>query len=357
MNTTLRIDGNTGEGGGQIIRSALTLSMLTGTPIEVSNIRAGRRKPGLMRQHLVCVQAAQRLSHAQLRGAELGSTALSFSPQKMTQENVAPVYRFEIGSAGSTHLVMQTLWPVLAFHPAFAGQITRLEITGGTHNPLAPDADFIQYGFLPVLKRWGITLDYHLKQAGFMPVGGGEIRVEVHPCTGTDSPPIVNERGQLQQVQLIASCLNLPGEIALRELQSAEVHLRKYLSPEKITTQPKQLKGIGEGNHCYAIVAHEHHQEVFSLLGEKRITAEQMGKRLAGLVRRYLFATTACADEYSADQWLLPLALIGGGQFSARMISEHTKTQAWLIEQFLPVAITFVEESENNTQVRVSARG
>lgn len=355
---TLKIDGSTGEGGGQIIRSALSLSMLTGIPIEISNIRAGRTKSGLMRQHLVCVQAAQQISNASVTGAHLGSTALSFTPNTIKSGN----YAFDIGSAGSTTLVLQTLLPALLFANTASTAPSTVTIKGGTHNPLAPTSDFLQLAFVPALAKLGTKVEIELSQAGFAPVGGGEITATIKPfMRRADTAPLkLTERGKLMHIELVASILNLDYDICTRELTSAKsVLIEAGIDAELITTQSNKLQGIGEGNTCYAKVTHKianselSYSEVFTLLGAKRTSAEKIGNRLAGLVKRYVLNTNAMIDEYLTDQLLLPLALSGGGEFTARVISQHTETQAWLIEQFLPVTINFETIDKDKTLVRV----
>ena len=377
----LKIDGSTGEGGGQIIRTALALSMLTGTPIEISNIRAGRAKPGLMRQHLMCVRASQEIANAEVSGAHLGSLGFKFAPREI----VSGDYTFDIGSAGSTSLVLQTILPALLFantegavstgkaNSINSHGVSTVTIKGGTHNPFSPTTDFLQQAFVPAIARLGMQVDIELKQAGFAPIGGGEIAVTVRPfMRRADAPPFkLTERGALQGVTLVASNLNLDHDICKRELASATASLLEAgIDASLITSKSTKLHGIGEGNTCYATVQHKlvdyvpsdansetcsnnSHVEVFTLLGEKHTSAEKVGNRLAGLVKRYLLKSDALVDEYLTDQLLLPLALSGGGEFSARMISQHTETQAWLIEQFLPVEIKFEPMSEHNTLVRV----
>lgn len=356
----LKIDGSTGEGGGQIIRSALSLSMLTGIPIEISNIRARRSKPGLMRQHLVCLQAAQQISDAKVIGAHLGSTAFTFVPKAIKSGD----YEFDIGSADSTSLVLQTLLPALLFasNDQQNSNLTESTVTikGGTHNPLAPTVDFLQHAFVPALAKLAMQVDIDCLQAGFAPIGGGVITATIAPYLrrAATEPFKLTERGQLVGVELVVSNLNLDYDICKRELASAKAALIEAGVDETlITMQGNQLQGVGEGNTAYALVTHkvgnQLHQEVFTLLGEKRVSAEKMGKRLAGLVKRYLFKTEALVDEYLTDQLLLPLALSGGGEFTARMISGHTKTQAWLIAQFLPVEIGFDVINECKTLVKI----
>lgn len=366
-NKLLKIDGSTGEGGGQIIRTALSLSMLTGTPIEIINIRAGRAKPGLMRQHLVCLQASQKISNAAVTGAHLGSTTFSFSPSTIKSGD----YTFDIGSAGSTSLVLQTLLPALLFANTGLASPSTVTVKGGTHNPLAPTTDFLIQAFVPALAKLGMQIDIELQQAGFAPIGGGSIKATIAPFLrrANTLPFKLTERGELVNINLVANVLNLEYDICKRELASAQTALvESGVDSTLITTRSHKLQGIGEGNTCYAQVTHtvdelpthktgtqKPHQEMFTLLGEKRSSAENMGSRLAGLVKRYLFNTDALVDEYLTDQLLLPLALSGGGAFSARMISGHTETQAWLIEQFLPVEITFNTIDGNKTLVKIIA--
>lgn len=367
----LKIDGSTGEGGGQIIRTALALSMLTGTPIEINNIRAGRSKPGLMRQHLMCVQASQEISNAKVLGAHLGSTAFSFAPNDITSGN----YTFDIGSAGSTSLVLHTILPALLFANTTTATLNNptaatVTIKGGTHNPLAPTTDFLQLAFIPAIAKLGMQVAIELGQTGFAPLGGGEIIATIQPFVrraGT-APFNLSERGDLVAIKLVASNLNLDHDICKRELSSATACLLEAgIDDAVITSKCAKLTGIGEGNTCYAVVEHQNaspnahasahtnevHQEVFSLLGEKRTSAENMGNRLAGMVKRYLLDSDALVDEYLTDQLLLPLALAGGGEFTARTISQHTQTQAWLIQQFLPVDIQISLINANKSLIKI----
>ena len=355
-NNILKIDGSTGEGGGQIIRTALSLSMLTGTPIEISNIRAGRSKPGLMRQHLMCVLASKKIANASVSGAHLGSSSFSFTPNTIKSGD----YTFDIGSAGSTSLVLQTLLPALLFANADEHLKSTVTIKGGTHNPLAPTIDFLKYAFIPTLAKLGMQVEIECLQAGFAPIGGGMIKATITPFMRRvhAKPFKLTERGEIISVALIASVLNLEYDICTRELASAKNTLiESGIDELLINTQGLKLQGFGEGNTCCAIVTHkvngQYHQEVFTLLGEKRTSAEKMGSRLAGLIKRYLFKTDALMDEYLTDQLLLPLALAGGGEFTARIISRHTETQAWLIEQFLSVEIEFDVIDKQKTLVRI----
>ncbi|HEU4776782.1 MAG TPA: RNA 3'-terminal phosphate cyclase, partial [Telluria sp.] len=170
----IELDGATGEGGGQVLRTALTLSMITGQPFRIMNIRANRSKPGLLRQHLVAVQAAAAVCDAAVTGGELGSRALTFMPQVIK----AGDYQFAINSAGSCTLVVQTLVPALLF----ADGPSTVRISGGTHNPMAPPVEFLQRAYCPLLARMGAQVDLKLVRAGFYPAGGGVVTASVVPC-------------------------------------------------------------------------------------------------------------------------------------------------------------------------------
>lgn len=333
----IHIDGSIGEGGGQILRTALSLSLLTGTPFHLSNIRAGRKKAGLMRQHLVCVHAAKQIGQAVVAGDHLHSTELTFTPNTVQTGH----YHFPIGSAGSTLLVLQTLLPVLMMQ----AQPSTLRIEGGTHNPMAPTVDFIQRCFLPVLAKIGIDVQIDCPQAGFFPVGGGIIEVTIQPWTDRKALSLL-DRGDLIALNAYAGVQRLESHIAERELLTLHQHL------DLNSQQLINVTGCGQGNTVYVEVVSAHHTEVFSALGEHNRSAEQVAKHLAGKVKRYLHQTAA-VDEYLADQLLLPLALGKGGQYTCRVVSEHTRTQAWMIEQFLPVHITLPTPDQSDITVTV----
>ncbi len=338
----LHIDGASGEGGGQILRTALSLSLLTGKPFRMTNIRAGRKKPGLMRQHLVCVQAAKAIGQAVVTGAELHSTELTFEPFGVQ----AGHYHLPIGSAGSTMLVLQTLLPVLMMQDA----PSTLKIEGGTHNPMAPTVDFIQRSFLPTLAKIGVDITLSVTQVGFAPVGGGVVEVVIQPWRARQTFALL-ERGTISAVNAYAGVLNIEGEIVSREL-AVLAQLLPLSSHAEIP-----LSGVGQGNAVLVEVVSEAHTEVFTALGEHGKPAEQVAKQLAREVKHYLSAPSA-VDEHLADQLLLPLALGVGGEFSCRTLSLHTRTQAQMIEMFLPVQIHLRESDNkafNTVQVVVSA--
>lgn len=342
MPATIQIDGSQGEGGGQILRTALALSMITGQAFELINIRAGRKKPGLMRQHLVCVQASQHISQAYVEGAELHSQRLYFAPQHVQSGK----YQFQIGSAGSTTLVLQTLLPALLLQ----NEASELTISGGTHNPLAPTADFIEQCFLPVLEKLGIAVEFKLNKAGFFPIGAGEIQIKIQPWQHRNKLNLL-DRGTLQTTKAFAAVLNLSEEAQIAQRELATLNKRLKLD----TQQQFHLNGISQGNTVYVKVEYQHHIQLFTALGEMRKSAEQIANHLAEQVKQYL-ESNASVDEYLADQLLLPLALGQGGEFTAQCISEHTRTQAVMIEKFIDCGIEFIKLDQNLFQVTVKVK-
>jgi RNA 3'-terminal phosphate cyclase (ATP) len=263
----LLIDGSFGEGGGQILRSSLALAMVTQRPFRIENIRAGREKPGLMRQHLTAVQAAAVICGGHVEGDRIGSTALSFTPGAVNPGD----YHFSIGTAGSTTLVLQAvLLPLL-----IADGPSRLTLEGGTHNPHAPPFDFLASAYLPLIDRMGPKVTATLEQAGFYPAGGGRIVVEIEPggeLRGFD----LLERGAARSHRARALVANLPRHIAERELR---VVGRKLNWPEESLEAVEIENSRGPGNIVSIEVACEHVTEVFTGFGEVGRPAEAVATR------------------------------------------------------------------------------
>jgi RNA 3'-terminal phosphate cyclase (ATP) len=336
----IEIDGSTGEGGGQILRSALSLSICTGQPFRIANIRASREKPGLMRQHLTAVKAAAEICAGEVDGAELGSRALTFRPGRL----VAGDYSFAIGTAGSCTLVLQTVLPPLL---VAAGE-SRIRITGGTHNRASPPFDFLARSFLRMLERMGAAVDLQLVSYGFFPRGGGEIRARVR--TGARLEPLsLTSRGAFIAGQADAYIAAIPLHVAQRELEV----IGKALgwTPEQLHVRGLP-NDVGPGNAVTISIEHEHVTEVFTGFGEKGIRAEAVAERVANEARRYL-AGTAPVGEHLADQLLLPMALAGGGEFLATAATPHLRSNAAVVERFTARRVA-VEPRDDG--VRVSLR-
>lgn len=329
----IELDGSTGEGGGQILRSALALSMCTGQPVRIQRIRARRPKPGLMRQHLTCVQAAAQVCGAQVEGDALGSTTLRFTPGPVR----AGDYAFQVGTAGSCTLVLQTVLPALMR----LTQPSRLTLGGGTHNPMAPPFHFLQRCFAPLLRRLGVGLELTLRRYGFYPAGGGELVAEVSPALHGLTPVDVTERGSA--LDRYAECLApaLPRSVAQRELAALGQALG--LGPEQLRT-PAVRQNEGPGNALMATLAFQEVSEVFTCIGEKGQTAEEVAALLAQEVRRFE-ASGGALGPHLADQWMLPLALAvwdqnpsgASARFTCTEWTEHAQSNAGVIQAFLPV--------------------
>lgn len=335
----LELDGR--AGGGQLLRSALTLSLCTGAGFLMKGIRAGRSRPGLMRQHLTAVQAARAISGAEVDGATLGSTALRFVPGPV----VAGDYNLVIGTAGSTMLVLQTLLPALWQ----AGGASRLRLEGGTHNPLAPNTDFIAETYLPALRRMGVCAKVELESHGFYPAGGGVVIATVEKCTRLD-PADFSTRGSLVGIRATALMSALSASIGRRELNVLGNHLEL---PEEHLELCSVRPAIGPGNAVLVRVEHEGHVEIFSGYGERGVPAEKIAERVATAVRNYI-DSQACVSEHLADQLLLPMALAGGGELTTCTVSDHLTSNAALIEKFLPVEITWEPDVGQAWRVRLS---
>jgi len=318
----IEIDGATGEGGGQILRSALALSLLLNTPLHMTRIRARRARPGLMRQHLVSVQASRAISDATVLGAELGSTELTFTPGDVRGGE----HRFAIGSAGSTTLVLQTiLMPLLLRAP----DASSIAIEGGTHNSMAPTFDFLERTFMPSFAQLGGTATIALGKHGFYPAGGGSLSARVQPGA-TLKPAHFLDRGAVRSVRGNAIIANLPRAIANRELRvlAAELDLdHRALGIEEVSSN-------GPGNVVEVIVECENGTFVFSAFGEKGVMAESVAESAARQANVFL-RSSAAVDEHLADQLLLPMAAGAGGSFRAGVLSSHAQTQIDIVRRYL----------------------
>lgn len=339
----IEIDASLGEGGGQVLRSSLSLSLITGQPITLTGIRAKRSKPGLMRQHLTCVQAAQAISGARVHGAELAAQQLRFEPGPVRP---GP-YRFEIATAGSCLLVLQTVWLPLAL----AGGVSELQLTGGTHNPMAPPFPSIEQAFAPLLARLGAPAHLTLKRAGFYPAGGGQLEVRIEAARDLQ-PFDLLEPGALLERRAEAIAPALPRAIAERELQTLAQELGWAQHELHI---PMCRQNEGPGNAVWALLRHEHLADLFCAFGEKGVSAEQVAAKVAREVKAYL-ATGAALGPHLADQWLLPLALAvqhsgRGAAFTASEWTLHASTNAALIERFLPVKIAAQPRAQGGVRI------
>lgn len=339
----LVIDGSTGEGGGQILRTALALSLVTGRPFRIERIRAGRKRPGLMRQHLTAVKAAAEIGHAEVTDAKIGSLELTFVPG-----NVVPgEYTFSVGTAGSTTLVLQTVLPALLT----ATRPSSLVLNGGTHNPFAPPFDFLQKTFLPFVNRMGPTVTATLERPGFFPTGGGRTIVAIKP-TPALTPVDLLDRGPVVRQLARAVVAGLPRHIAEREVRTIQRILRwpdEYAAVE-------ELSGLyGPGNVVTIEIESEHITEVFTGFGQKGVRAEVVAEGVAQEALRYLAADLPVGGHL-ADQLLIPLALAGGGSFNTGPLTPHAHTNIDVVKMFLDIEVTVREVSPEQRLVAIHPR-
>jgi len=337
----IEIEGSLGEGGGQVLRTALALSLVTRKPFRIANIRANRKTPGLLRQHLTAVLAAAEAGGASVEGADLGGTTLTFVPQTLRGGS----YKFAIGTAGSTMLVLQTILVPLALAP----EASTIDLEGGTHNPASPPFDFIEQSYLPLLARMGATVTIELVRPGFYPAGGGKVRVSITPAPRLERLDI-EERGEIVCRRVRAVVANLPYAIAEREVRTAA----ETLGWGEETMQPHTLKdSIGPGNAVSVVVECDHVTNVFTAFGAKRLRAEEVAHDAAKQAKRYI-NSGAAVGEHLADQLLLPLAAGAGGTFTTTPLSTHATTNADVIRKFVDRAIEV--ETISRGMVRVVVR-
>ncbi len=340
----ISIDGSQGEGGGQIVRSSLALALVTGQSVTINRVRAQRRKPGLMRQHLTAVQAAVQISAAHVQGAELGSQQLVFRPGPVQ----AGDYSFRIGTAGSTTLVLQTVLPALM--SAQDGSTIQLE--GGTHNPLAPTYDFLAAAYLPLLARLGPQVAVGLHQPGFFPAGLGRISATIEPAAQLGRLELL-ERGELRDQRVCALVARLPRHIGERECQT----IARATGWDAGCFEVQQIPDApGPGNAVTIELQFEHVTEVFTGFGERGVPAEAVAQRTLDRMQHYLAARVP-VGEHLADQLLLPLGIgahqgTGGGVFRTLPLSSHALTHIRVLKRFLAVRIE-VEEADGGVVVRV----
>lgn len=338
----LSIDGSYGEGGGQIIRTSLALSLITGKPFRVFNVRARRDRPGLQRQHLTAVTAAAAIGGARVDGAHAGTKEFTFVPGAVQPGE----YKFSIGTAGSTMLVLQAVLPPLMI----ADAPSLLLFEGGTHNVKAPPFEFIQKTFLPLVNSMGPNISVELQRYGFYPPGGGRFNVYVEPSAELKRLDLL-ERGAILSARARALVVNLPPHIGERELAVAS---------EQLGWMPDQLdleastNALSAGNVFTIDIESERLTEVFTGIGERGMRAEALAASVVHEAQRYL-EVGAPVGEHLADQLLIPLALARGGSYTTGTPSLHTTTNIEVVKKFLPVEITTTQLSEDVWKVEVFA--
>jgi len=325
-----------GEGGGQVLRTSLSLSAITRTPITIDGIRISRPKPGLRPQHLMCVNAMAKICRAKVEGAEIGSTRLVFEPG----ETVHGEYRFDIGTAGSVSLLFQTLLPALAL----SGGTSKLKLIGGTHVPWSPPFHFIKGSFLHTLSRHGLSAEVDIGMWGYYPKGGGEMTAKIH-LSGGFTPMRLDERGELLGVSGVSAVSRLPMSIADRQAISVSDEL--LLSGIDTKLERIDTDAYGPGTFVYISAEYENVTLGFSALGAKGKLAEAVGKEAADAFISHR-KSGACVEEHISDQLLVYMALADGvSRMSVSKITRHLTTNADVIRLFLPDVRIRIEGEES----------
>jgi RNA 3'-terminal phosphate cyclase (ATP) len=318
----VEIDGSFGEGGGQILRTTLSLSCITGKPVRIFNIRRNRPKPGLMPQHLVSVKALARISGAEARGTERGSTEISFKPGPVT----AGEHLFEIGTAGSVALLLQSLLPPLLFAKA----PSRLVLTGGTHVPFSPPFDYLRDVFSPWLARIGVQVSCEIERYGFYPRGGGKIAARISPAAAIRGVEL-REKGAVRSVVGRSCVANLPLSIADRQRKAAIDPLAAH-SPAIDTLA---VPSPGKGTFLFIQVDTEAGPAGFSSLGAIGKRAEDVGREAALEALAYI-GSRGALDPRLADQIVLFLALAkGSSTFTTSQVTNHLVTHLHVVRRML----------------------
>ncbi len=326
------IDGDLGEGGGQILRSALTLASVTGQGFEVTRIRARRARPGLRPQHLAAVRAAAMSCQAEVHGAFDGSPDLRFQPGTIT----AGAFDFDIGTAGAATLVLQTVLPSLGT----ADEASRVTISGGTHVPRSPSQHFLSRHWAPVVERLGLHARVVLERAGFAPRGEGRLRADVSPWVRPASLDLTR-RGALVHLRGLSAAARLRGEVARRQADAARVMLWEQKRLES-HWEVLDLPAASPGSYLQLEAVFESGRAAFGLLGERGVRAEVLGERGARRLLRFLEQEEACVDPWLADQLAVPLALAGGGgKVATSEVTLHLETVADVLRRFGVSAATW----------------
>ncbi len=343
----IEIDGSYGEGGGQILRTALSLSCLFKKPFRIFNIRKGRKKPGLMPQHLTCVRAAQLLSNAEVKGDQKGSTELLFLPGEVKGGD----FFFDIGTAGSISLVLQTLIPAIVFskitnNPPFPTVInggkrgllkekSTITLKGGTHVPFSPCFHYLDEVFVTFLKKIGIEIRLTIESYGFYPKGGGKVRADIFPVKAI-TPLTVMERSSILRLRGCSGVGNLPLSIAERQRKAMLEKIYSQIKDLKCQVDIELLNVTTPGQGTFIFLKSESENSIagFTSLGERRKKAETVGEDAAMEFLQY-YSTDAALDPHISDQIVLYLSICKEESvFTTSCITQHLMTNLWVIGLF-----------------------
>ena len=304
MQDFIEIDGSQGEGGGQILRTSLTLSAVAGRPVWIEKIRAGREKPGLKRQHLTCIKAVAAICGAKTSDVKVGSGELEFVPGAIKGGD----YRFDVGTAGSVTLVAQTVLPVLLK----ADVPSTVTITGGTHVPFAPIWEFFVETYLPELRKMGARVEAELDTCGFYPAAGGVVKLRVWPLAEDAAPGTykLTDLGAYRGGKVVGVVSAIPDSIAEAEVGIVGAQLRTL----NLVPEMRRVESFGPGNYCYVQLDYEHGSVVFSSVGSYAKSRKAVAHEVVHSVREFVNSSKAC-EKHLADQLLVPLEIFIGGEW------------------------------------------
>jgi RNA 3'-terminal phosphate cyclase (ATP) len=323
--TLLEIDGSFGEGGGQILRTSLALSLLTGKGFHLRNVRAGRAKPGLQPQHLMSVRAAVTIGQAQLRGASQNSTDLVFEPGQV----IPGKYQFAIGTAGATGLVLHTLFLPLALRGDIPSELT---ITGGTHVSTSPCFHFLDTTWRAYLELLGLRIKLQMRRPGFYPRGGGVIEAHIQPCLRLHGLKL-DDLGPVTTATGFSAVAGLPEDIAKRQARRAGYRLKE--AGLKVNLREESWDG-GPGTVLAVVLNTAPVPSLFFALGERGKRAERVADEAVDQLRAFLQTTPPAMDAHSADQIVLPLALAEEpSSYRVAKVTQHLLTNIAVIKQFV----------------------
>ncbi|MFQ6000883.1 MAG: RNA 3'-terminal phosphate cyclase [Anaerolineae bacterium] len=345
----ITIDGSYGEGGGQILRTSLTLAAVTGKPLKMVNIRAGRKNPGLAAQHLTAVLAVAAICDARLEGAHLGSQTLTFEPRSPPQ---AGSYSWDVaaarkgGSAGSTSLILQTVLLPLAL----AEGRSKVTVKGGTHVPWSPPYHFLEKVYLPTLARLGVEARADIERWGWYPIGRGCVKAQIKEADSSLKPIDLNERGEFLRLSGLSALSNLPKHIAQRQRDRALEVLRR--EDFEADVRIEEGKSLGRGTMVFLWAGFENTVAGFTALGAPGKPAEKVAEEACQAFLEY-YRSGAVVDKHLADQLILPLALADGhSSFTTCQITQHLLTNIWVVKRFID--IDYQVEGSEGEKGRVS---
>jgi RNA 3'-terminal phosphate cyclase (ATP) len=353
------LDGSAGEGGGQILRTALSLSAITGKPFSIRNIRANRLKTGLRPQHREAARALARLCDAEISGDEVGSSSLDFRPRRKVHPGE---WAFDIGTAGSTPLLFQTVcWPL-----ALAGGTSSLTLRGGTHQDHAPSFHYLALVWAPAVARLGFRFALELQAAGFYPEGGGEFTARVepaHPMPALD----LRHRGTVREVEVVSMVAGLGFEVADRQANRAVKGLREVGVAAEAERVPMPARG-SRGGHVLIVSSFQRTRAGHGAVSARDRSPEALADDAVRAFKGYL-ERGAAVDTHLGDQLLLPAALAAAGllsseraracatRYSVAAVTKHLTTNADVVRRFLEVEIAVTGREEEEGEVRVQPPG